>query len=170
MHFPVYYSDLRSREIVDTNLEIKKKLIDLFGSEIYINDKLNRPMMASLIFSNEELKLKVNSIIHPKVRDDFKEWMLNQKTDLIFNEAALFMENGSYQKFDATVLVLAPQALRIQRIQKRDNLSVKEIEARINSQWSDEKKMALTPFHIINDEHHPLLSQVEELVDKLKMI
>lgn len=168
MHFPVYYSDVRSREIVDTNQEIRKELIALFGEEVYVGDKLNRPFMASKIFSNEELRLKVNSIVHPKVREDFILWLADQKSDLVFNEAAIFMENDSYKKFDATILVIAPEEIKIERVRKRDNLSREEVIARMSKQWSDEKKMALTPYHLTNDDHHPLLSQVESMLEKLK--
>jgi len=168
MHFPVYYSDRRSREIVDTDPDIREQLIDLFGDEVYHSDKLNRHFMATKIFSNEELRLKVNSIVHPKVRDDFKLWLADQKNDLVFNEAAIFMENDSYKKFDATILVIAPEEIKIERVTKRDNLSREEVLSRMSKQWSDEKKMKLTKYHLINDDHSPLLSQVESMIEKLR--
>lgn len=169
MHYPVYYSDLRSREIVDSDPEIKKQLINLFGDEVYVGDKLNRPFLAEKIFSSDELRLKVNDIIHPKVRVDFKNWAAEQTSEFVFNEAALFMENGSYKKFEATILVIAPEELKIERVVKRDGLSPDQVKTRMLNQWTDEQKMPLTPYHILNDEHHPLLAQVEALIEKLKV-
>lgn len=168
MHFPVYYSDDRSKEIVDKNPEIRQELISLFGEEVYSGDKLNRPFLASKIFNEEELRLKVNAIVHPKVRSDFKLWLEKQSSDIVFNEAAIFMENDSYKKFDATILVVAPQELKIERVIQRDKLSREEILSRMSKQWPDEKKMALTPYHLMNDDHHPLLSQVESMLERLR--
>ncbi|MDP4807250.1 MAG: dephospho-CoA kinase, partial [Crocinitomicaceae bacterium] len=74
---------------------------------------------------------------------------------------------GAYQQFDATILVLAPLELRIQRVQKRDALRREEVLKRVANQWTDVQKMALTPFHIVND-GRPLLIQVEQLIAELR--
>ncbi|MDP4739047.1 MAG: dephospho-CoA kinase, partial [Crocinitomicaceae bacterium] len=74
---------------------------------------------------------------------------------------------GAYQQFDATILVLAPLELRIQRVQKRDALRREEVLRRVANQWTDVQKMALTPFHIVND-GRPLLIQVEQLIAELR--
>ncbi|MDP5042527.1 MAG: dephospho-CoA kinase, partial [Crocinitomicaceae bacterium] len=74
---------------------------------------------------------------------------------------------GAYQQFDATILVLAPLELRIQRVQKRDALRREEVLKRVANQWTDVQKMALTPYHIVND-GRPLLIQVEQLIAELR--
>ena len=164
MAYPVYNSDERAKELTDSNPKIKAGLIHLFGIEIYQNDKLNKFALAQAIFSDDSLRDKVNTLIHPIVREDFNLWTLAQNTELVFNESAILFEMGSYKNFDAIILVFAPIELRIQRIMKRDNCSENEVLKRMNSQFSDEEKYQLTEFRVLNDEQTPLLKQVEQII------
>ena len=164
MGYPVYNSDERAKELTDSNPKIKAGLIHLFGIEIYQNDKLNKFALAQAIFSDDSLRDKVNTLIHPIVREDFNLWTLAQNTELVFNESAILFETGAFKNFDAIILVHAPTALRIKRIIKRDNCTEKEVIYRMNSQFSDEEKYQLTEFRIVNDEQTPLLTQVEQII------
>ena len=164
MGYPVYNSDERAKELTDSNPKIKAGLIHLFGIEIYQNDKLNKFALAQAIFSDDSLRDKVNTLIHPIVREDFNLWTLAQNTELVFNESAILFETGSFKNFDAIILVHAPAELRIKRIMKRDNCSVNEVLKRMNSQFSDEEKFQYTELRILNDEKKPLLTQVEQII------
>lgn len=167
MGFPVYYSDLRSKELTKSNPSIKTGLISLFGEEVYSDDELNTQLVATKIFQNEEIRQKVNELIHPIVRKDFEDWVTNQKTTLVFNEAAILFETGSYNNFDANILICAPLELKIQRVMKRENCSREEVLVRMNKQWSDEEKSKLADFVINNDECNPILTQLELVLAKL---
>ena len=164
MGYPVYNSDERDKELMESNTKIKEGLIHLFGVEIYQNDKLNKFALAQAIFSDESQREKVNALIHPIVREDFNLWALVQNNSLVFNESAILFETGSFKKFDAIILVYAPKELRIKRIMKRDNCSENEVLKRMNSQFSDEDKYQLTEFRVLNDEQTPILEQVEEII------
>ena len=164
MGYPVYNSDERAKELTESNPKIKEGLIHLFGEEIYQNDTLNKFALAQAIFSDDSLRDKVNTLIHPIVREDFNLWTLAQNTELVFNESAILFETGSFKNFDAIILVYAPKELRIKRIMKRDNSSENEVLKRMDSQFSDEKKYQLTEFRIVNDEQTPLLTQVEQII------
>ncbi len=167
MSYPVYYSDLRSKELCDHNEGIRSQLILLCGDKAYEDGQLNRPYLSECIFSNPELRLKVNEIIHPVVRKDFEDWTLKQTSPLIFNEAAILFETGAYQQFDAVVLVCAPTSQRIERVMFRDLSTKSSVEQRIQSQWTDEQKRTLTDLCIENDGSHPLLIQVEDILQRL---
>lgn len=164
MGYPVYNSDERAKELMESNPKIKEGLIHLFGVEIYQNDKLNKFALAQAIFSDESQREKVNALIHPIVREDFNLWALVQNNSLVFNESAILFETGSFKKFDAIILVYAPKELRIKRIMKRDNCSENEVLKRMNSQFSDEEKYQLTEFRVLNDEQTPILAQIEEII------
>ena len=167
MGFTVYYSDLRSKELTKSNPSIKTGLISLFGEEVYSDNELNTQLVATKIFQNEEMRQKVNELIHPIVRKDFDNWAMNQKSALVFNEAAILFETGAYRNFDATILVCAPMELKIQRVMKRENCSKEDVLARMSKQWSDEEKMKLADFVINNDECNPILTQLELVLAKL---
>ncbi|MFY7944897.1 MAG: dephospho-CoA kinase [Crocinitomicaceae bacterium] len=167
MGYPVYYSDARAKELTKSNPTIKMGLISLFGEEVYEGNKLNAKLIASKIFHNDELRTKVNELIHPIVRADFENWALNQNSALVFNEAAILFETGSYRNFDATVLVCAPTELKIERVMKRENCSREAVLERMNKQWPDEEKLKLADYSILNDNEKPVLIQIEAVINDL---
>jgi dephospho-CoA kinase len=142
-------------------------LISLFGEEVYEGNQLNAELIASKIFNDDELRTKVNELIHPTVRADFEKWVLNQHSALVFNEAAILFETGSYRNFDAIVLVCAPIELKIERVMNREKSSREAVLERMSKQWSDEDKMKLTDYSILNDNQTPILIQLETIINDL---
>jgi dephospho-CoA kinase len=167
MHFPVYYSDERSKDIVNTNPFVRQKLIKLMGENVYLNNQLNAPFLAKKIFEDDTIRLKVNEIIHPIVRQVFADWAETQNSSIIFNEAAILFETGAYQLMDATILVTAPLELKINRVIQRDRCSKEQVLERMSKQWDDEQKIPLADFVLINDDIQPLLNQIEILIFQL---
>jgi dephospho-CoA kinase len=170
MGYPVYYSDVRSKELTNTHPIIRKGLIDLVGENVYFGGELDKKVLATAIFSNDELRLKVNQLIHPIVRQDFEDWANSQKSDLIFNEAAILFETGAYRNFDATILVYAPEELRLKRVLKRDIITKNEVIARMNNQMNDNEKRKMTSLQILNDGESPILIQIEDIIERLKIL
>jgi dephospho-CoA kinase len=167
MGYPVYYSDARAKELTKSNPSIKTGLISLFGEEVYEGNQLNSELIASKIFNDDELRTTVNELIHPIVRADFEKWALNQHSALVFNEAAILFETGSYRNFDAIVLVCAPIELKIERVMNREKSSREAVLERMSKQWSDEDKMKLTDYSILNDNQTPILIQLETIINDL---
>ncbi|TBW26759.1 dephospho-CoA kinase [Gramella sp. KN1008] len=164
---PVYIADDAGKRLLNTSSEIKKKVIALFGSEAYTGDSPNRKFIAAQVF-NDKMKLeKLNSIIHPAVEIDFQNWLTEEKGEYVIYEAAILFETGSYKKCDFNILVTAPQNLRIERLQKRDNSSTEEIRQRMNNQWSDEKKRKLANFIIKNVELGQTRLQVKHIHEEI---
>ena len=170
MGYPVYYSDVRSKELTNIHPVIRQGLIDLVGENVYFGGELDKKVLATAIFSNDELRLKVNQLIHPIVRQDFEDWAKAQTSDLIFNEAAILFETGAYRNFDATILVYAPEELRLKRVLKRDIITKEEVLARMNNQMNDNEKRKMTSLQILNDGESPLLKQLEEVIERLKIV
>ncbi len=169
MGYPVYYSDIRSKELTNVHPVIRQGLIDFVGENVYFGGELDKKVLASAIFSNDELRMKVNQLIHPIVRQDFEDWANSQKSDLIFNEAAILFETGAYRNFDATILVYAPEELRLKRVLKRDIITKEEVLARMNNQLKDDEKRKMTSLQILNDGESPLLIQIECLLEQIKI-
>ncbi len=167
MGYPVYYADKEARILMNSHPIISESLIDWFGTEIYSNGELNREKMATLIFHDEQMRSKVNQLVHPLVREAFVNWASSQNKPLVFNEAAILYETDAYKKFHEIILVTAPLSLRITRVMKRDGISEEQIRDRMEAQWSDDKKLSFGPYEIINDNRLPLLSQIEEVIEQL---
>jgi dephospho-CoA kinase len=167
MGYPVFYSDQVAKRLYDEHPMLQKHLVDLLGPEVYRDGQLNKQFLSEQLFSNAELKAQVSALVHPIVRSTFENWAQQQTSDLVFNEAAILFETGAYLQFAATILVMAPLETRIERVQKRDSISREEVLKRIANQWTDSQKMALTPYHIVND-GRPLLFQLEQLIAELR--
>ncbi|MGA9326876.1 MAG: dephospho-CoA kinase [Salegentibacter sp.] len=163
---PVYIADDAGKRLMNSSEEIKKAIIALLGPESYKKNEPDRKFIASQVFSNKEKLEALNAIIHPAVEADFKEWRSKQRAGYVIYEAAILFEKGGYKKCDLNILVTAPMEERISRLQKRDRSNVKEITARMNNQWSDEKKRELADFTIENKN----LNQTKEQVRTLHQI
>ncbi len=149
---PVFIADEAAKYLMSQDSEVKNELISLFGSEAYKNEELDRKYIASKVFNSSEKLQELNQIIHPAVAAHFQKWVLEQQAPFVIYEAAILFETGGYKNCDKVILVTAPIQDRIKRLQNRDKSSVKEIEARLQHQWSDEEKRKLTNYEIINKE------------------
>jgi dephospho-CoA kinase len=168
--YPVYFSDDRAKWLMENNQQLVVELTRLIGNETYIAGKLNRSFIAKKLFSSPALKEKINALVHPVVRADFKLWVENQTQSIVFQESALLVETGAVQLFDALIVVTAPLEDRVKRIQKRDGLNTSEIERRFANQFSDEEKIKVADFVLINDERSPLLNQVLTVLKQLNRL
>ncbi len=168
--FPVFYSDKVAKDVLISDEVTKSKLIDIFGTSMYQNNQLDKVQFSQLVFSDPVLLKKVNAIIHPRVRELFHAWSLQQNSSILFNEAAILFETDSYKNFDATILVTSPLDLRIQRIIDRDGLSESDIMKRMDNQWKDDDKKTLATYCIVNDDKTGLLAQIEEIITNLTIL
>lgn len=165
---PVFEADPTAKQLLDIHPGIKEELISLFGESIYITGKgADRKKLSSLIFNDPGALKKVNNIIHPRVREAFIHWTVKQDAPYVLHEAAILFESGFYKMMDRNILIMADKELRIQRIQERDGLTRKQIEARMDKQWPDEKKAKLADFVITNN-HELLIPQILKINKKLK--
>lgn len=168
MGFPVFNADAEAKKcmIEDVNLILAVK--ELLGENAYIDGELNRPFVANQIFSNADLKAKMDALVHPAVFRAFEIWKSKQNADLIFNESALLFETGSYDRFDAVILVVADIETRIERVMKRDQVSKEAVIARIQHQLLDEHKLKMNPYVIENDSHQMLIPQILKFIEKVR--
>ena len=164
---PVYYADIRAKQLVDEDPEIRKAIVSEFGQESFKNNIYNRSFIASIVFNDRSKLEKLNGIIHPAVLNDWVKFCRQHaQLPYVVKEAAIMLETDSKKSIDEIALVFAPLSLRIKRISTRDGSSEPEIMARINSQMPEEEKLKLADYVIINDEKHSLIEQVMSLHHK----
>lgn len=168
MGIPVYISDTETKQLMASDASIRKELVALLGEEVYAGGVLNKPMLASYLFGNPEHACRVNGIVHPRVKDDFRHWVQRHATDpVVAIESAILIEAGFVGEVDVVVMVYAPEEVRIERAMKRDASSRELIEKRLRSQMSDEEKRKQADFVIVNDGETPLIPQVWDLLTSL---
>lgn len=159
---PVYYADIEAKQILNSNLEVKKNIITTFGNSVLNDeDKIDKKKLASLVFNNKENLAKLNSIVHPAVREHFENWLQQHSTQkYILKEAAILFESGSYKLVDKVIAVVAPLELKISRTMQRDKVTKAEVEQRISNQLNDDEKILRSQFVIHNDEQQLLIPQI----------
>lgn len=168
MGYPVYNSDERAKELMQEDTALINKIKDLFGSDIYSGNVLNRQRVASLIFNDPVKRQALNAVVHPAVRADFVRWTDEQKSPLVFQESALLFETGSYQLFDHTILVTAPEEIRINRVLSRDSTDREAVVARMKNQLPDSEKIPLAGTVIVNDDRQAILPQLNDFLRKIQ--
>jgi dephospho-CoA kinase len=162
---PVYNADLRAKMLTATSPQIREQLTERFGSELFASGSLDRRLLASLIFGNDDNLQFVNATVHPHVFADFSQWR-RQYADYkaVVAESAILFESGFRHSVDFAVAVSAPLEIRIGRIIARDGCSREDAIRRIKSQMPDEEKQSRANLVIINDDHQAILPQTEKML------
>jgi len=164
---PVYYADEATRQLMNTDEILKKEIISNFGEESYSNGQLNRPYIASIVFNDKEKLELLNALTHPATIRHANAWMQQQTSPYVIKEAALIFESGSAENLDYVIGVSAPKPLRIQRVMERDHISAEEVQKRMSRQLSEEMKMKLCDFVLVNNDSDLLTPQVLALHEQL---
>jgi len=168
LRVPVYHADEAARRLMNSDAGLMENIRKMFGDQAYSREGLNRPYLAGLVFGNEERLSGLNNLVHPVVRDDFKRWTGQQgDAAYVIEEAAILFESGASKEMGLTVLVYAPEEVRIRRVMERDGVSREEVLKRMRHQMSEEKLMEMADHHLLNDGTAMILPQVIELHNKI---
>ena len=165
--YPVYNSDIRAKELSDTDGDIRQSLVALFGPAIYTDNHLNRPLLASHLFQDSAQRKAVNAIIHPVDFADFNKWCAMQHTALVFAESAILVESGFSALMDKMIVVDAPHKLRLQRVVERDVVTMEQAQKRMEAQMDSVDLCKRADYVIYNDNEHLLISQIVDTINKL---
>lgn len=163
---PVFYADTVAKEIMVNDAILIKGVKETFGEESYLpGGILNNKHIAGIVFNNADELAKLNALVHPAVFRAFDSWVgkLPKDVPYILKEAALLFESGSYKMCDKNILVTAPLALKLARVMKRDGVTEDQVKARMDKQFTDEKKIKMADYLISNNETDSLITQVMDL-------
>ena len=148
--FVVFDSDLCAKQIMEHNIDVIDMVKDKIGKRSYEDGFIQTKYISDIIFNDKNKLNELNKIVHPKVLEELKKFKYNNPNKLIIIESAILFETGIYLQNDYNILVKAPVKDRINRVMNRDKISKEDVLKRINSQWSDSKKMDLADFVIDN--------------------
>jgi dephospho-CoA kinase len=165
---PVYKADEASRKLLE-DPEVKNEILKQFGYGILTNDReINRRSLATIVFTDPLALQVLNSILHPRVILDFRNWAAHQadKPYLIM-EAAIIFESGYNAECDFIIHVSCPKEIAIDRVIKRDRTDGNSVLQRMQFQLEDEEKTRLAHFVIRNDGTELVIPQVLSIHQKL---
>lgn len=167
--FQVVDADALVHQLQKPGGRLYQVLVQHFGQDIVSeNGELNRPLLASLIFSNPS-KLEWSKETQGEViREELATLrdQLAQTEDIFFMDIPLLFEQGYESWFDEIWLVYVDKKTQIERLMNRDHMNVEEAQARLESQWSLSKKKKLAS-HIIDNSgtQKELVEQVASLLE-----
>jgi len=160
---PTYIADDEAKKLMNRSKVIKRKLIALFGENTYINNELNRPFIASVIYSDKHYLNKMNAIVHPKVAKHFLRWLNKQKAAYVLKESAILFETNGHKQCDFVILVTASKDMKIKRLLNRDKTNKEKIKAIMDNQLNDDEKEKRSDFIIINTTLEDTKKQVDTI-------
>lgn len=149
---PVFYADEEAKKLYARE-DVVARLGELFGEDIFSDNKLDFKKMGEMIFADTEAQKKLESLIHPLVMAEFENWARTQESDEVMMESAIIFESHLEKYFDKVFVVNASVPVRVARIRRRNpDWSEEEILARINAQMSQEEKCRLADEVIEHEE------------------
>ena len=164
---PIYFADDAAKKLMNENENLRQEIIKNFGSESYVDGKLNRRFLAEAIFSDSKKTLLINSIIHPATLADAEKWFHEQQGPYALKEAALIFEANAENNLDLVIGVSSPLEIRLQRVMKRDGITLEAVEKRMQHQMEENKKMERCDFIIFNNDKDLLIPQVISIHENL---
>jgi len=169
LEIPIYYADDQAKKLMVDDLNVKEQVKLVFGLSTYDDDgELDKKYLGDIVFNNPKMLTKLNYIVHPAVERHSLAWAKKQKGALYtIKEAALLIESGNYKSMDKIIVVTAPLDLRIARVMARDKVEKSDVLLRNSKQMSEEEKVALADYVIINDGNHSLVKQVQKIHQQL---
>ena len=160
---PVFNADDEAKRIMQTSPEIKSKLIQQFGMDIYNESGLDKEKLASIVFDDPFQLQLLNAIVHPVTIQAAKDWAAKQTSPYVIKEAALIFESGAADGLLKVIGVTAPLSLRTHRVMQRDGITKEQVDARMRNQISDTIKMRLCDYVIENNNQQMVIPQVLEI-------
>ena len=170
---PVFDCDSWAKRLTVEDEGIRKGLTALLGPDIYMSEGLNKSMLACFLFESQENASVVNAIIHPRVREAFRNWASKQEEngiEVVAMESAILYESGFHTEVDKVLMVYAPIEIRCNRVIERDHTTMEQVQKRMDSQFPDEEKCRRSDYIIENDGVKPLQEQLDTLFSRLDVI
>lgn len=167
--FEVVDADALVHQLQKPGGRLYQILVEHFGEKVLLEDgELNRPLLASLIFSNSEEREWSKETQGQIIREELGSLRdkLAQTEDVFFMDIPLLFEQDYASWFDETWLVYVSRDTQLDRLMNRDQLSKESAETRLASQWPlEEKKKFATYILDNNGSREQLLSQVVTLLE-----
>ena len=160
MGYEVYDCDSRAKALMNSSNEIKRDLSNAFGADVVGGDgKINSARLAQIVFADGSALMRLNAIVHPRVKTDILRWSgsFARSKPFVFIETAILEESNLGDIIAEVWHVYAPVEVRVKRVMMRNNATESEVKARIASQ--NEAAEPSTDF-IINDGATPVLPQI----------
>jgi dephospho-CoA kinase len=148
---PIIDTDLIARQLVEPGKPALADIVRQFGDEILQADgELDRSRLADISFRDKALRLRLEAILHPAIRQEMLRQLKNLQAAYAIVVIPLLVETGQSQGLDRVLLVDCPEAEQITRVSKRDGRPLQQIQAILQSQATRQQRQAIADDVILN--------------------
>lgn len=166
-----FEADIVAKKIVAENEQLKEEFSKEFGSQFFDEfGNLKRREFAEFVFADKKRTAKLNSLVHPKVKEVAKAHYEKAKEkgfNFFVHNAPLIFEAGIDKELDAVLVVAVSEKNALKRTVERDGTTEKEVKLRMSKQMPLAEKIAKADFVIWNDgDFEKLKTEVENFYEK----
>jgi dephospho-CoA kinase len=177
---PVLDTDQIARDVVEPGTLALGRLVAEFGSEILDGTgRLDRKRMRELVFADSAKRKRLEAITHPAIREELSRRAASAGGLYQIHVIPLLVESGRSEIYDRVLVVDAPEADQIQRLQQRDGADAQAAQSILDAQASRESRLSVADDVIVNTgtladlhrfvrtlhENYELLAAARELAD-----
>lgn len=164
---PFFSADPEAKLIMENDESIIRRINSIAGKDLYSAGSLDRMELAKLIFNDNSLLGKVNSLVHPVVFEHFRQWEAKQHSPYVIMEAAILFESGADKLVDKIATIVAPIEERVDRVKHRNNLSREQVLERMRNQMDDDARIKLSDYVIYNSENDMIIPAVLKIHEEI---
>jgi dephospho-CoA kinase len=149
-------ADVAAREVVEPGTPGLGQIVAVFGSGVLLPDgRLDRPGLGQLVFADDDLRAKLNAIVHPLVAERTQQ--LEQQAaatlgpaGIVVHDVPLLTENGLQASYDTVIVVDAPDEVRLQRLIETRGMTGEHARERMAAQAARDQRLAIADIVIDN--------------------
>jgi dephospho-CoA kinase len=166
-------ADRLARDVVEPGQPAFKQIVAEFGAGVVGADgALDRKKLGAIVFADPERRKRLEALTHPAIRERFQarldELAARGFAGLVFFDAPVMIESGSYKNMDRMVVVVTDEATQMARLRGRDGTDDAEGRRKIASQMPLAEKAKLAD-HIVDNsgDREATAAQVRRVVAAL---
>ncbi|MBO0719193.1 MAG: dephospho-CoA kinase [Blastocatellia bacterium] len=169
-------ADKVAHQAIEPDQPAYAEIVDSFGKEILDPaGRIDRARLGAIVFNDQSQRVKLNSIVHPRVFAAQERWFAEVEAKdpgaIAVVDAALMIETGSYRRYDKLIVVYCRPELQLQRLMARNNLTLEDAVARISAQMPSSEKLKYADFAVdTSNGFEDTRSQVESLYSELRQL
>ena len=165
---PVVDTDVIAREIVAPGQPLLSEIKKRFGEGVFQEDgSLDRRALRERIFSDAAARKTLESLMHPAILAEARKRVAGQNSAYVIVVIPLLAEGGGHDWIDRVLVVDVPEAVQLERLQRRDDVTRSDAEAALKAQASREERLAIGDDVIENSaDLETLYQHVDELHER----
>ena len=137
--YVVFDTDVMAHDILIDKPEVAKAFVDY---DVFEHGRLSREKLGKLVFDNEELKTKLEDLVHPMILDDMERIFKTYENEkYVFISVPLLFEVGWEKFFNKIIFIKSDEELRLKRLMERNGYTKEYAQKRIDSQMKQNEKI-----------------------------